>query len=298
MNRIWGICLLFLLFWEIPQLGETAVLKKMVFESEENKDLLTVFMDVPFLPLVRFLQPESCWVIDLIDVTVVGPISTFSSHIGPSILIKCAQIAYEPPIQRIYIYAKSSSTMKIIKFKSGFRVFLKSNSKDNYLQSTNPLRPHRQPLLIPSGDESEIYLDVKKFPVMQLLAKLSRQIGFDIKFRDAPPSIISIRTHASNTTQLLKQVADQIGMILTHENNDWWLTNKDNPLLSVPLDGVIDAKKLSGLTVAEALKKIGGNEIGLKLCSQLKEKALNHPIGNLEISMNPREWAQTLIQAH
>lgn len=96
----------------------------------------------------------------------------------------------------------------------------------------------------------------------------------------------------------LNKLALRMGMALTLENDEWWLSSKRNPLLNLPSNGIVSTAALHGITVKEALNRLGGRELGRKLCDGVSRDLLSKKPDLYPEGLSPRAMAQYLREIY
>ncbi|MBF0500878.1 MAG: hypothetical protein HQM09_12140 [Candidatus Riflebacteria bacterium] len=160
---------------------------------------------------------------------------------------------------------------------------------------------HRLPngLILPSAGESEILLDLKRTPSRPLLAELACRAGVKIKFRDPPPRTVTIKARTVGPHEAMQLICDAMGMVLSEELDGWYLSRRNNPLLVLSAKTPIDGASLNGLTLAEAMRLLAGNNVGDSLLRKIPVNIAKSRLRGLSNKRaSPRAWVDRLFAAH
>jgi len=266
-------------------------------ESFPDRDVVKVEIDSWVEPLFRYSSQENCWQIDMVGVGGPPPPVVVKPFCGPVLALRCGQVNSDPPIQRISLNVQPGVRMKVVRSPHGFRFELKKTGQ----QFKGPVIENEgripQPLISPHGEVGEVVVDVRNEPAIPVLAKLVEGAGFDLHFRDPVSGKVSLKVHATNSLEALRACAVQLGMVLTRENDGWWLSRRDNPLLAIPIEGKLNPVE-RGATVGQFLRNVAGEGFFRRLKRPfppgVEQRLLAMPNG-LE---NPRTIVQCLLESH
>lgn len=279
---------------------EQARIEDIAIRTSDTDGSLEIRMNAPAQPVISWVAADSCWRIDLPEVTAdrtTGePLS--SEFRGPLRQIWHGLVNQDPPVQRFNLYVKPGTGMKVAHTPTGLTVRLKVGMPIGSFSSGggNALLP--APLMLPGHGGGSVEIDVKRAPVMPLLGELSKKAGVTLRLRDDPPALVSFRTKSDSAMAALNKLALRMGMALTQENGEWWLSSKRNPLLNLPSNGIVSTTALHGITVREALNRLGGRELGRKLCDGVSRDLLSKKPDLYPEGLSPRAMAQYLREIY
>lgn len=292
------LCLLFL-GWMVLGLaspGSASAITGISRQTLPDREVVRVDLDAAIEPVVRYSSQEDCWQIDLVGVDRASTAPIDTPFAGPVLALRCGQVNADPPIQRISMHLVPGARMKLVRRPGGFQVELKPTDRVGDLPRGDPGRPAPQPLISPAGEQGEVIVEVRHAQALPIIAQLVEGAGFDLRFRDPLPKVVTLNVRRPNALEALRAVAGQMGMVLTREADGWWLTRRDNPLLGIPAEGCPVGPD-AGTTVSEVLRRLAGepflDRLGRSLSKTMGDRAFAVPAG----SSNPRTVVQNLLDS-
>ncbi|HOT28582.1 MAG TPA: hypothetical protein PLU72_10355 [Candidatus Ozemobacteraceae bacterium] len=279
---------------------EPTRIEDVVVSTSDTDGSVEIRMTVPAQPVISWIAADSCWRLDFPGVTTArtagDPLS--SEFRGPLRQIWLGQVNQDPPVQRFNLYVKPGTGMKVAHTTAGLTVRLKVGMPIGSFSSGGGNAPLPAPLMLPGHGGGSVEIDVKRAPVMPLLGELSKKAGITLRLRDDPPALVSFRTQSDSAMAALNRLALRMGMTLTQEDGEWWLSSKRNPLLKLPSNGLVSTAALHGITVREALNRLGGRELGKKLCDGVSPDLLSKKPDLYPEGLSPRSMAQYLREIY
>jgi len=278
---------------------EPVLIRHIAVTTSETDGTIDMSLDKPFEPIISWVADDSCWRLDMPGVAMKhdakadGALFSNEYH-GPLRQIWQGQVHAEPPVQRFNLYVTPGSDLKLVRTKSGFSVRLKAGSPGGAAAKRSVIGLLPEPLLLPGHGGGAVEIDVKRSPVVPLLSELAGRAGITLRLRDDPPAMVSFRTRSDSAMNALERLSKRLGMVLTHEGGDWWLSMSKNPLLKLPGDGQILPAEFKGVTVKDALHRLGGRDLGRRLCMGLSKEQLGRMTASIPERMSPRALAQYL----
>ncbi|MBP7633074.1 hypothetical protein KBA41_02810 [Candidatus Ozemobacteraceae bacterium] len=292
--------LLFGLPWVAVGAKDLARIEDVAIRTSDTDGSIEIRMDGPAQPVISWVAADSCWRLDLPEVTMnqtTGePLS--SEFRGPLRQIWHGMVNQDPPVQRFNLYVKPGTGMKVAHSPAGLTIRLKVGMPIGSFSSGHGSTPLPAPLMLPGHGGGSVEIDLKRAPVMPLLGELSKKAGITLRLRDDPPALVSFRTKSDSAMTALKRLAGRLSMVLTQEDGEWWLSSKRNPLLKLPAGGIVSTTALHGITVREALNRLGGRELGRKLCDGVPRDLLSKKPDLYPEGLSPRGMAQYLREIY
>ncbi len=292
--------LLFGLPWSAACAKEPARIEDVAITTSDTDGSIEIRMNGPAQPVISWVAADSCWRLDLPGVTTdraAGePLS--SEFRGPLRQIWHGMVNQDPPVQRFNLYVKPGTGMKVAHSPAGLTVRLKVGMPIGSFSSGRGNAPLPAPLMLPGHGGGSVEIDVKRAPAMPLLGELSKKAGITLRLRDDPPALVSFRTKSDSAMTALERLAGRMSMALTQEDGEWWLSSKRNPLLKLPANGIVSTAALHGVTVREALSRLGGRGLGRKLCDGVPPDLLSKKPDLYPEGLSPRGMAQYLREIY
>lgn len=286
--------------WSPACAKEQARIEDVAVRTSDTDGSIEIRMTSPAQPVISWIAADSCWRLDFpgvaADRTEGEPLS--SEFRGPLRQIWHGLVNQEPPVQRFNLYVKPGTGMKVAHTTAGLTVRLKVGMPIGSFSSGDENVPLPAPLMLPGHGGGSVEIDVKRAPVMSLLGELSKKAGITLRLRDDPPALVSFRTKSDSAMAALNRLALRMGMTLTQEDGEWWLSSKRNPLLKLPANGIVSTTALHGITVRDALNRLGGRELGRKLCDGVSPDLLSKKPDLYPEGLSPRSMAQYLREIY
>ena len=282
-----------MIFWNLSISAYAANLTSIDAQTSSTVATVSITLDNPLSPHIRYISQEQCWQIDFMGAAVLEPVEPKAFSIGPVRLVQLSQICQKPLIQRLSLFVQKSVDMKLIKKEGLYQVVLKLVDDRGRRKVVSSDKRQSQPLLVPAT----LVLDLNRTLTLPLISELARQANIDLKFRDLPPAKVSITTHCQDPFSALEEVCNELQMVMTREIDGWWLTKKTNPLLQFPCDEEVDLSALNGLTTRDALKQICSDECYSRLEKQWPQPLLEQKLGPVNKKASIRSWMDSLIRS-
>jgi len=282
---------------------EPALIRQIAVTTSETDGTIDLRLDEPAEPIITWVAEDSCWRLDLPgvagkkDPNADEALLSTEFH-GPLRQIWQGQVHADPPVQRFNLYVAPGTGMKLVRTERGFSVRLRAGSPIGTAAKRAGIGPLPEPLLLPGHGGGAVVINVRRSPVMPLLSELAGRAGITLRLRDDPPAMVSFRTRSDSAMNALERLSKRLGMVLTHEKGDWWLSTSKNPLLKLPGDGQVLPAAFRGVTVKEALHRLGGRDLGSRLCTGISEEQLGRMTASIPEQMSPRALAQYLRGAN
>jgi len=270
-----------------------------VISVESTSYLATISLaaNASVKPNVRFLPKENCWKIDLIGERISSDFQPTTFLQGPLKLVKVNEISQEPPISRISVYVRDNVELKTQE-RDGIVSFI-FKCISNPIRRMSSFGERRSlPLQVPNSENDEIVLELKNSPTLLVMGELAQRSGIVLKFRDRPPAKISLKYRTRNPLKALEKICDISGMVLSKENDGWWLTHKKNPLLKIPSNNEIPSEELFGITNRQAIEIVLGQEFAGKISKKIPREIMDErTFPNFE-KISSRRWFEQLLHSH
>lgn len=280
--------------------NEHSQIEDVAITTSDTDGSIEIRMNGSAEPIISWVAADSCWRLDLPGVTAerASGESLSPEFRGPLRQIWHGMVNEDPPVRRFNLYVKPGTGMKVSHTPAGLTVRLKVGMPFGSFSSKggNALLP--APLMLPGHGGGSVEIDVKRAPLMPLLGELSEKAGVMLRLRDDPPALVSFRTKSESAMSALNKLAGKIGMTVTQEGGEWWLSSKRNPLLKLPANGIVSPAALHGITIREALKRLGGRELGRKLCDGVPRDLLSKKPDLFPEGLSPRAMAQYLREIY
>lgn len=279
---------------------EPARIRDMAITTSEAEGKIEISLNGSVQPIISWVAADSCWRLDLPGVTAAPadgkPLST--EFRGPLRQIWHGRVNADPPVQRLNLYVMPGTGMKVVHTPAGLTVRLKVGMPLGTSSRKAGNGPLPAPLLLPGHGGGAVEINVSRAPLMPLLGELSEKAGITLRLRDDPPARVTFRTKSESAMSALTLLAKQVGMVLTSEGGEWWLSSKRNPLLKLPSSGLVSPATMQGITVKAALKRLGGRELGRKLCDGVSRNLLAKETDTIPEGLSPRAMAQYLRETY
>lgn len=291
---------LFGLPWSEVCAKEPTRIDDVAIRTSDTDGSVEIRMNGPIQPVISWIAADSCWRLDLPGVTsdrTTGE-SLASEFRGPLRQIWHGMVNQDPPVQRFNLYVKPGTGMKVAHSPTGLAISLRVGMPIGSFSSGRGNAPLPAPLMLPGHGGGSVEIDVKRAPAMPLLGELSKKAGITLRLRDDPPALVSFRTKSDSAMAALNRLAARMSMVLTQEDGEWWLSSKRNPLLKLPASGIVSPAVLEGITIREALNRLGGRELGRKLCDDVPRELLSKKPDLYPEGLSPRGMAQYLREIY
>jgi len=263
-------------------------------ETTESEGRIDIRLDTPVEPVMRWIAADSCWRLDLPGTEAGSAMPAIPAFRGPLRQVWQGQVHADPPVQRLNLYVVPGTGMKLIRTGDGVSIRLRADGGGAGSSRRAGAGPLPESLLLPGHGGGAVVIDVKRSPVLPLLGELAGRAGISLRLRDDPPAVVTFRSRSESAMAALERLAKRIDMVLSHEGADWWLSSKKNPLLKLPSDGQVVPDTLRGVTVAEALRRLGGPRLSRHLEKGVPEERLRMVTTALPDGLSPRAAAQHL----
>lgn len=289
------------LLLSLPFLMRTARAQapKIMMSSTADQDVVRISFSQGLRPEVRFAEGESCWEIDFRESPGLSLDEERVTYRGPVKLMWLTQPLRGSSLQTLTIYVQQGAEMRLRRSDGGEVefVFRKPSSKSPR-KSGGRMLMSPQPLLAPEGGPGGFDIEVKGSSPLPVVSELIRGAGIQVRFRDPLPKSAYIRVRGETFLEGLGNVADQMGMVLTEEEGQYWLSDKRNPLLLFPSRAEINAKSPGLKPLRELVIQFLGEKLGSKFCGLLPQEILGRVPDPRKWSRNPRDFFQSLLQSH
>ena len=213
---------------------------------------------------------------------------------GPAKLVRLTQISTEPDVIRATFFLREYMAASVQEIKNGLALsFFKSrvSQKNNHKKAYGLIKPVKKKI-------QPLKIQMDNVDPRILFRELARQLGKAVFFRDEIPSKIKIDLKANGPKDAMKQIADKIGAIVTEENNDFWISNKGNPLLHLSDHDVVEGADLTGLELGNVFRVLGHiAELNIVLDRSL-DQIKNTPVQMYLQKMSIRKAFETLLKLH
>lgn len=279
---------------------EPARIRDMAITTSENDGRVEISLGDTVQPIITWVAADSCWRLDLPGVLAEdfdGKLLSTEFR-GPLRQVWHGRVNADPPVERLNLYVKPGTGMKVTHTPAGFIVHLKVGMPLGAFSRNTGNRPLPAPLLLPGHGGGAVEINVRNAPLMPLLGELSEKAGITLRLRDEPPAYISFRIKSESAMSALQLLAKKAGLVLTSENGEWWLSSRKNPILKLPSSGHVSPATIQGITVRDALKRLGGRELGRKLCAGISDDLLAKQTGMVPDGLSPRAMAQYLRETY
>lgn len=223
---IQGLILMILGSIALPLAASTEMIVSS--DSEPHGAQIRITSTQPLQPRIRFLSQDNCWQFDFTNVTISPDFKATAPICGPIRLIQASLQHENPLIQRLSVHVRPGTEMKCLKDGQNFKIVLKSPPTTGFPPKVHGYERQRQPLLSPQPESTALALNLKKEPTLSLIDHLTQLAGMKIRFRDIPPSKITIDGRFSSPEAALQMLARQMNMVLSSEADGWWLSNRSN----------------------------------------------------------------------
>ncbi|HNV69586.1 MAG TPA: hypothetical protein PKO06_07820 [Candidatus Ozemobacteraceae bacterium] len=273
------------------------LLTAIVPQAGESESKLIITLTDNDIPTPRFIPEEDCWHIDFpkTESRVQLPTQVFDR--GPLRLVRLAQVCDVPPIQRLVCHVQTGTRLKVRRVGSECALIFK-RGEETRPRLPGPPDENTSGLISPEMTRNEILIQVRKTQTAPLFLELAARAGVELHFRDRPGAA-ALQLHGTDPLTLMKDLARHLNMSLTLEDGVWWLSRRDNPLLTIPTTGKISASSLAGLTISQALTRLVGDSASRKLLNRLPRKLRDRPLTASTVTdACPRRWVEQLLEAH
>ncbi len=271
-----------------------ARVETVTVETSDTEGRIDIRLATPVEPVMRWIAADSCWRLDLPETESGSPMPAVTAFRGPLRQVWQGQVHADPPVQRLNLYVAPGTGMKLTRTAGGLSIRLRADAGGAGSGRRADAGPLPESLLLPGHGGGAVVIDVKRSPVLPLLAELAGRAGISLRMRDDPPAIVTFRSRSESAMAALERLAKRIGMVLTHEGADWWLSSKKNPLLKLPAAGEVVPDTLQGVTVAEALRRLSGDGLARHLEKGVPAERLRMMAAALPDGLSPRAAAQHL----
>jgi hypothetical protein len=185
---------------------------------------------------------------------------------GPIKLARLNQLSQTPKVIRATFFLKEHLTPELKTIKNTLEIgFSKNNDpiekKEKMSYSlihpqkktinTSVLNKHRQPY---SG---QMKIKTDNIKSLTLFKELARRSGRTIHFRDSVIKNLKIDFEAKHSLEAIEKIALKLGLTMTIEDGDIWLSANQNPILTIPENFNVKGVELYGLPLGQVLRVLG-----------------------------------------
>lgn len=294
LKRLIKLALVLLLAFASARL-HGAVMLDLSLEKHRNFELIRIELDRYVEPVTTYISTDNCWILEFYGLDGPARLDASSTYGGLVRLAWSERVSLNPPVQRVVIYLKPDSRMKVRTAPDGLELVITGSNEP---QTRVRRDPRSEALIPPVKEQSSIRLDIAKASAETLIRKLAGEISLNIRFRDPPRHKVSIKTEVSCPMEAVKIVAEAAGLKMSIEKGMVWLSAPDNPAFLFPSDGLVSGTELAGLTLKQVLTKLRGGKLESSLIELFPKDHLDSTLDKIVLTTTPRDWAFKLLKAH
>lgn len=230
---------------------------------------------------------------------------------GPAKMVRLNQISETPKVVRATFFLRKSLVPRVVQRKKAIEISFSEDKTDNSDKRSSfslippaiKKAPENKAKEMPGSsdfakkNENEpMRINVTSADPVALFTELARKSGQMVHFRDPVLKKVEVDIQAVDSRDAIKKISDKMGLSLSEEDGDYWISNSKNPILKIPESFRVEGVDLSGMALGDVLRALGQiAEINIVLDSSM-QTVQEKPVQMYLRKMTVRRAFETLLK--
>lgn len=229
---------------------------------------------------------------------------------GPAKMVRLNQISDSPMVIRATFFLRRNLVPTVSKVRNGLEITFATEDMENEnpRESFSLIPPLAKSVVTaepaavskPKAKTSKekMRIKIRRTDPSSLFRELARQMGQVIHFRDPMIKEVEIDVFAENAEDAMEKIANKLGLIMSQEDGDIWISSAENPILKVSENFKVEGVNLTNLALGDVLRALGQiAEINIVLDASLKDLQMK-PVQMFLKKMSVRRALETLLKVN